>query len=487
MNILLASSEAVPFCKTGGLADVAGALAQVLARLGHRVALFLPRYRSVTGAGLPLEFLPGSFPVPIGDGAKRVRLARARWGPAEAYFVDCPVYFDRPGLYGEKGQDYADNDERFILFSRAVLEGAKFAGFKPDALHCHDWQTALIPAYLKFPYSIDAFYARAATVLTLHNIAYQGSFPKETLFLAGFGWSDFTPERLEFYGGFNFLKAGLVTSDILTTVSPTYAREIQAGPEFGRGMEGVLKHRSSDLHGVLNGIDVEAWNPGTDCALEKNYGPKDWTQGKAACKKSLRAQCGLQGQDGPLIGVVARLDPQKGLDLALEVLPAFLDARDGMQLAVLGTGEPALAEGYEKLALRFPGRAHFCGKFDETLAHRIYAGSDLFLMPSRFEPCGLGQMIAMRYGTLPVVTRTGGLADTVTDVSETSRPANGFVAAQATVEPLRKALETARQTFLERPAWSRLVKNAMGGDYSWRRSAQTYVELYSKAAGRKVV
>ncbi len=479
MNILIAASESVPFCKTGGLADVVGVLTQLLAnQLGHKVALFLPRYRAVNGTPFSLKSLPGQYWIPLGEGMERAGLLHAAWGKADVYFVDNPKYFDRDELYKTKAGDYPDNDERFIFFSRAVLEGAKFIGFRPDVIHCHDWQTALMPAYLKTHYHIDAFYVRTGTVLTIHNIAYQGLFSKDALFLAGFGWADFTPDKLEYYGGVNFLKAGLVYADALTTVSPTYAREIQGSAEYGRGLEGLLKFRSSDLHGILNGIDTETWNPETDPHLAGRFGLERLAAGKAEAKRALQSAAGLDPADVPLVGIVSRFDPQKGLDLAIEALDALLGAA-AFQLAVLGTGDLVLHEGFDRLARRHAGRVVFRTGFDEPFAHQIYAASDIFLMPSRFEPCGLGQMIAMRYGAVPVVVRTGGLADTVFE--EGARP-NGFVAAAPTADAIRAALGRALAAYGDRARWTALSRNAASGDYSWERSVLRYQELYEQAA-----
>lgn len=482
MNILLAASEAVPFCKTGGLADVTGALAQVLSRLGHDVRLFLPCYRAVESRTPTLRALPGQFLIPVGDDILPASLLSTTWGSATAYFIQSSKYFAREGLYQEAGKDYEDNDERFIYFSRAVLEAAKFLGFKPDIIHCHDWQTGLIPAYLKTLYRIDAFYVRTASLLTIHNIAYQGMFTKHALFLAGFGWTDFTPDRLEYYGGLNFLKAGLVFADTLNTVSPTYAREIQSSAEFGRGMEGLLRHRSRELHGVLNGIDVDFWNPETDNLLTRNYAAADLITGKAANKAALQKDCGFAENGAPVVGIVSRLDAQKGLDVVIDLAPWLISK--GARLVVLGTGDPQLQQAMQKLADSNKGFVCFRHGYDEPFAHKIYAGADLFLMPSRFEPCGLGQMIAMRYGTLPVVTRTGGLADTVRESEEASKPANGFMAERCSQDDVRSALERALALYARRDDWTARVKNAMAFDGSWKSSASVYLDLYQKAQGK---
>ncbi len=475
MKILMASSEAVPFCKTGGLADVVGALTQIFSRRGHQVCLFLPRYKTIHSGEFDIKPVAGSYAIPIGDDIERASLAWTQWGDASVYFVESPKYFSRDGLYGAEGKDYEDNDERFLFFSRAVLEGAKFVDFRPDVVHCHDWQTALLPAYLKLLYHIDAFYAKTGTLLTLHNLAYQGVFAKDSLYLAGFGWTHFTPDRLEYYGGFNFLKAGLVYADRLNTVSPTYAREIQESAVFGRGLDGVLRQRSADLRGILNGIDLDAWNPETDKALPKTYGAKDAEAGKAACKAAMRKECKLADSGrSPLLGVVSRLDPQKGLDLVVESIPRLVES--GAQLVVLGDGLPELRDDFRRLATRFPLAVYLHSSFDEAFAHRVYGAADLFLMPSRFEPCGLGQMIALRYGAVPVTTKTGGLADTVREAADHG-PANGFVAEHPTAGDLWGALERALAAYHRPGEWGARVKAAMAADYSWDRSAESYEAL----------
>ncbi len=483
MKILIAASEAFPFCKTGGLADVTGALAQVFSRTPDaEVVLFLPRYRNVGGGAFSLKAAGGSFLIPVGGRIETATMSRVQWGKAAVYFIENPKYFDRPGMYRAAAGDYEDNDERFIFFSRAVLEGAKFIGFKPDVIHCHDWQTGLVPAYLRTLYRIDSFYAKTASVFTIHNIAYQGMFPKETLLKAGFSWMDFTPERLEYYGGVNFMKAGLAFSDLITTVSPTYAGEIQYRPEFGHGMEGLLKHRTADLFGILNGIDEEIWDPATDTFLERGYELKSFARGKAASKKTLQKELGLEeNKDLILAGVVSRLDRQKGLDVLLPVLPEFLDK---MQLVVLGAGDPGLSDAFTSLASANPRRVAFRNGFDETLAHRIYGASDVFLMPSRFEPCGLSQMIAMRYGSLPVVTRTGGLKDTVYYNGE-PKDSNGFAIDAPDSGQLKSVLGHIVSLYGWRENWNMMVRNAMKGDYAWHRSAEAYIKLFNIAAQRR--
>ncbi|MCM2268049.1 MAG: glycogen synthase GlgA [Elusimicrobiales bacterium] len=483
MKILIAASEAFPFCKTGGLADVTGALAQVFSRgEGSEVVLFLPRYRNVGGGAFSPKATGGSFLIPVGGRMETATMSRVQWGKVAVYFIENPKFFDRPGIYRTAAGDYEDNDERFLFFSRAVLEGAKFIGFKPDVIHCHDWQTGLVPAYLRTLYRIDSFFAKTASVFTIHNIAYQGMFGKETLLKAGFSWLDFTPERLEFYGGVNYMKSALVFADLITTVSPTYASEIQYRPEFGHGLEGVLKHRTSDLFGILNGIDEEIWDPATDTFLERGYELKSFQRGKAAAKKALQKELGLEeNKDLILAGVVSRLDQQKGLDVLLKAAPDFVDK---MQFVVLGAGDPGLADAFGALAAAKPKRVAFKTGMDEALAHKIYGASDIFLMPSRFEPCGLSQMISMRYGALPVVTRTGGLKDTVFYNGE-PKDSNGFAIDNADPAQLHSVLGHIVSLYGWRENWNMMVRNAMRGDFAWGKSAEAYLKLFNIAVQRR--
>ncbi|MBI4377209.1 MAG: glycogen synthase GlgA [Elusimicrobia bacterium] len=472
MKILIAASEAVPFCKTGGLADVVGALGQKLGAAGHDVCLVLPKYRRVEASALeggiarPIE-------LPLGGQKVTASLRFLHRRAVSVYLVDYPTFYDREGLYGFDGKDYPDNDRRFILFCRAALEGCRAVGFKPDVIHCHDWQTALIPAYLKRSYGSDPFFADTASVLTIHNLAYQGNFGREALDQAGFSAEDFASDRFEYYGKFSFLKAGILCADRLSTVSATYAREIQESEERGFGFEGLLRKRGSDLEGILNGIDTELWNPETDSYLPARFSARDHARGKAVCKRAVQKEAGLRLEpQTPLVGIVSRLDYQKGLDLAIAAIAPRLGR---CQLAVLGEGDAALQQEFASMARRHPGMAHFRSGFDEAFAHLLYAGCDLFLMPSRFEPCGLGQMIAMRYGGVPVVTRTGGLADTVSESSSEGRPANGFVAKPGDTQDLGAALDRALAGYAGR------VKAAMESRFSWDQSVNAYLELYRKA------
>ncbi len=477
MKILVAASEAVPFCKTGGLADVVGALTQRLGGLGHDVCLFLPKYRAIRAASLE-GGIAHPLKVPLAGGTVDVGLSFLHRRGVSVYFVDYPLFFDREGLYGNAGQDHEDNDRRFALFSRAVLEGAKAIGFKPDVIHIHDWQTGLVAAHLKRHYNNDPHFMGTGCVFTIHNMAYQGNFPRAALETAGFSAEDFSSDGLEYYGKVSFLKSGIVHADKLTTVSAAYAREIQESPDRGFGLEGLLQRRTKDLHGILNGIDLEVWDPARDSSLAHRYSPTDAAVGKAACKEALQRECGLEIRgDRPVIGVVSRLDYQKGLDIALTALESRLDR---CQLLLLGTGDPSLTEMFAALERRHPGSVHFHRSFDEAFAHRAYSVSDIFLMPSRFEPCGLGQMIAMRYGAVPVVSMTGGLIDTVFEEPRDGRPANGFLCRPGDGEDLARALDRALAEF-GTPAWGGRVQAGMAGDFSWDRSVERYLDVFREA------
>ena len=479
MNIVIAASESFPFCKTGGLADVVGALCQQFAsRKGNKVLLFLPHYRNIVRVS-SLKVVPGVFLVPIGDRIEQVSLSYINWGNVLVFFVGNRKYFDRPELYRTREGEYVDNDERFILFCRAVLEGCKFIGFRPDLIHCNDWQTGLIPAYLKTVYKLDAFYTRTRSLYTIHNIAYQGHYPYSSFRKAGFHPVDYTPDKFEYYGGMSFLKSGIVFADNINTVSPNYAREIQSDPAMGFGLEGLLRYRSKNFCGIVNGIDTEVWDPELDPVLPVGYDAVEVVGGKAAAKQMLCQQCKLSFDlDKPLIGLVSRLDYQKGLDMVVEVIERM---KKRAQFVILGMGDPMLEKAFRSLARNNAGVVSYNGCLDEELAHRIYAGADLFLMPSRFEPCGLSQMIAMKYATVPVVSHVGGLVDTVkgyTGANETT--ATGFFIEPFSVQGIVSTLEKALKVFEDKKVWLRLMRNGMRQDVSWDKSARAYLELYKK-------
>ncbi len=480
MNIVMAASEAFPFCKTGGLADVAGALSQQLAaRKGNKVVLFVPHYRSIRRVS-SLKVVPGVFYIPVGDRIEQVSLSYVNWGHVLVFFVGNRKYFDRAELYFTKNGEYVDNDERFILFSRAVLEGCKFVGFRPDIIHCHDWQAALIPAYLKTVYKLDAFFTRTRSVLTIHNLAYQGHYSYSSFEKAGFYPVDFTPDKFEYYGGMSFLKSGIVFADNITTVSPNYAKEVQTNPAMGCGMEGLLRYRRKNFYGIVNGINTDVWDPEIDTMLPMGYDAASFAKSKAIVKQQLQQETGLEeNAKKPLVGVVSRLDYQKGLDMALGVMEKL---HGKMQFVVLGCGDPMLEKQCRDLAKKYPKDIAYIGKLDEELAHRIYGGADLFLMPSRFEPCGLSQMISMKYGTLPVVSKVGGLVDTVTGYKDggDNAAATGFFMSAINAGGILAALEKATSVYADKKTWNKLIKNAMLKDNSWDKSAEDYIDLYRK-------
>lgn len=480
MNIVLAASEAFPFCKTGGLADVVGALCQQFAGYkGNKVLLFLPHYRNIVRVS-SLKIVPGVYLIPVGDKIEQASLSYINWGNVLVFFVGNRKYFDRPDLYRDKEGEFPDNDERFIFFNRAVLEGCKFIGFRPDIIHCHDWQTGLIPAYLKTVYKLDAFYTRTRSLYTIHNIAYQGHYSYSSFRKAGFHPVDYTPEKFEYYGGVSFLKSGLVFADSINTVSPNYAREIQRDSAMGFGLDGVLRARSKNFCGIVNGIDTDIWDPEIDPVLSVGYDANESARGKLAAKLVLQQQCKLvQDSNKPLIGIVSRLDYQKGLDVVIDLIEKL---HKQVQFVILGKGDPLLEKAYQGLARSYAGTVSYTGRLDEELAHKIYAGADIFLMPSRFEPCGLSQLIAMRYGTLPVVSKVGGLVDTVIGFDgKNENTATGFFIDSFTQTGIYNAVAKALTLYTKnRVLWNRLMRSAMRQDVSWDKSAQTYLELYRK-------
>jgi starch synthase len=468
------AAEVAPFAKTGGLADVAGALPQALARLGHDVRVMLPRHRGVEAAAGALRVAVPRLAVPIGDRTVEGAILEGRLGDVPVYFVAHDGYYDRPALYGA-----SDDCERYVFFCRSVLAALPGLGWMPHVIHANDWQTGLIPVYLETLVRDAGAYADVASVFTVHNLAYQGVFWHYDLPMTGLGWDLFTPAGIEFYGHLSFLKGGLVFADLLTTVSPTYAREIQT-PEFGERLSGVLRERSADLIGILNGLDVEVWNPATDPDLPKRF-DRDDPGGKAACAAALRAEMGLPdtGARTPLVGVVSRLAEQKGIDLVAGAVPAI--RAGGGQLVVLGAGEAPLERLLGELAQAHPESVAVRIGFDDRVARRIYAGSDLFLMPSRYEPCGLGQLIALRYGTVPIVRRTGGLADTVRPWDPATGEGTGFLFDELSAAGAGAALGRAFAAHADPAAWRRLVANAMAADFSWDASAEAYVTCYRRA------
>lgn len=482
----MATSEAVPFAKTGGMADVCGTLPIELARLGHEVTLILPAYRGIAAAGLPIEPTGVQFEVAIGNKAVAGRYLRSKLsgGAVTVYFVEQNQYYDRPGLYQEHGQDYKDNCERFVFFSRAVLEAVRLLDLEVDVLHANDWQTGLVPAYLKVEYRGVPGYEQIGTLFTVHNMAYQGIFWHWDMLLTGLDWKYFNWQQMEFFGSLNLLKTGLIFSDRLNTVSPRYAEEIQAAP-LGCGLEGVLQHRRDVLSGIVNGVDYAEWNPQTDRNLPANYDAESLAQGKAACKAALQAKLGLPvSPRTPLLAFVGRIAEQKGIDLIVATIRDWVQSHDA-QWVILGQGEPRYEEQLALLSERFPQKVAARLEFSNALAHRIEAAADIFVMPSRFEPCGLNQLYSLKYGAVPVVRATGGLVDTITNLDARSAAdgtATGFSFADYSPLALAETLDRACNTYGQADAWQRLVQTGMRQDWSWTASARRYVDLYRATA-----
>jgi starch synthase len=493
MRIVIASSEAVPFAKTGGLADVATALANALTELGHSVWLVLPNYpqatsRGAVSNGIGIEPTGMHIEVPIGARHVSGGLLRARL-PGSAVtvlLIDQPGYYDRPGLYQSGGSDFRDNCERFVFFSRAVVAMAQQLCLRPDVIHANDWQTGLIPALLAIEGRGPNTFENVGSVFTIHNMAFQGLFWHWDMLLTGLDWRHFNWKQMEFFNQLNLLKTGLVFADLVTTVSPTYAREIQT-PEFGYGLDSALRSRRDDLVGILNGVDTKIWNPQTDAALPGSYSIADVEDGKRACKRALQSEMGLPTRaDVPLFAMITRLTDQKGLDLVAQAAESFL-SRD-VQLCVLGSGEAKYESWLTELAGKQSSKVAVRIGFDEAIAHRIEAGADLFLMPSRFEPCGLNQMYSLIYGTVPIVRSVGGLADSVVDATPQNLAhgtATGFCFSDYSAAALMEAIERALALFADKLEWIRLMRAGMNQDWSWRSSALQYVRVYERALAKR--
>jgi starch synthase len=491
MRIVLTASEAIPFAKTGGLADVTSALCESLASLGHQVSLILPYYPQVaarSGTPLPpLESTGLTFRIPIGQKQVVGRLLRTQLphSTVDVYLVDQPDYFDRPSLYQEAGRDYRDNCERFVFLSRAVLEAIRLLDLRPDIVHAHDWQTGLVPAMLKIENRHVSGCERTAAVFTVHNMAFQGIFWHWDMVLTGLDWKYFNWHQMEFFGNLNLLKSGLVFADVVTTVSPSYAQEIQS-PELGCGLHGVIRARGKDVVGILNGVDTAIWNPARDRNLAQTYTLATAASGKALNKAALLKRIGLPVRgDVPIIGMISRLTEQKGLDLFLARAEQILQM--DLQLVFLGSGEERFERALQDLALRHPDKVHAAIGFDDGLAHLIEAGADMYLMPSRFEPCGLNQMYSLMYGTVPLVREVGGLRDTVVNATPETlakHTANGFSFRDYDAGAFEATVRRAVAAFSDRAVWQQLIETGMSGDWSWRRSALQYQELFERAKSR---
>src|SRR5258705_6401179 len=459
MRILFVASEGLPFSKTGGLADVVEALPKTLVARGHEVAVVLPRYRGTKTTAIVMP----SLTIPLGS---RLRFPSVADGTVldgvRYFFVDDPPFFDRDGLYGGALGDYPDNAERYSEFCRAAIEIAKHV-WPADVIHCHDWQTAMVPVLLRSSYSDDPVMKDMPVVFTIHNMGYQGQFGKEVLDRAGIPIATFTPAGIEFYGNVNFLKAGIVYSDYVTTVSKRYAQEIQT-PEYGYGLNGVARARGKRLVGILNGVDYSTWNPAKDPYLPAKYSPKDLS-GKAVCKKDVLQVFGLPDDSGrPLLGIVSRFADQKGFDLIAEVAHEMM--REDLALIVLGTGERRYEDLFRALAGAYPERVVVKIAYDNAIAHKVETGPDMFLMPSRYEPCGLNQIYSLKYGTVPIVRATGGLDDTIEPWDVRSGKGTGFKFTEYTGEALLATIKQALLAFRDQSSWQTLMRNGMNKDFS---------------------
>jgi starch synthase len=477
MNIAFLASEVIPYAKTGGLADVAGALPKFLGRLGADVRVFMPYYREVRLKNLPLRTVIAKASLDLPGGPKDYSVLEHAADGFSVLFIVRDEFFDREALYGTPAGDYPDNGERFAFFARASLEAMRALGFRPDIVHGHDWQAATVFAYMKFIYASDPFFEKARSLFTVHNLAYQGLFAPEVLAAVGLPAFLFNMNDLEFYGKVNYMKAGILYATAVTTVSPRYSREIQT-PEFGCGLDGLLRSRSRALSGILNGVDYADWDPAVDRLIPANYGPSD-RNGKTVCKSGLLRMFGLEAAaNRPVAGMVTRLAGQKGVDIVCEALAGIFKL--GLAVVILGTGEQKIQEFLTEAHRKHPDRLGLKIAFDERMAHTIYAGSDLFLIPSRYEPCGLTQMYALKYGTVPVVRATGGLDDTIREFDSVARTGNGFKFEAAAAPALLAALGRALEVQSRKEDWDALVRNAMAADFSWTRSAREYLALYEK-------
>jgi len=480
MKILFVASEGLPYSKTGGLADVVEALPKALYQMGHEVAVLLPRYH----ANKINSVLVSSVSVALGDTLRFPALAEGKpHNGVRYFFVSDPAFFDRPQLYGDQNGDYPDNAERFTEFSRAAIEFIKRI-WLPDVVHCHDWQSALVPLLLRTQHADDPAVRSLPVVLTIHNLGYQGLFPETALRSSGLPASLFRVGALEFYGMVNFLKGGLLFADYLTTVSRRYAKEIQT-PEYGGGLHGVIQGRADRLVGILNGADYAEWSPQTDKLIAQNYSAQN-LEGKAACKKDLLEVFGLplENLDRPVIGIVSRFVDQKGFDLLAAIADELL--AEDLAITAIGSGQPEYEAVFQQMAQRYPHRVAVKIGYDNAVAHKVEAGADMFLMPSRYEPCGLSQIYSLRYGTVPVVRATGGLDDTVQNFDPRTKQGTGFKFEEYNGPALRACLQTALATYRDPAAWCALQANGMARDFSWKASAASYVTLYEAAKRSRI-
>lgn len=466
MNIAFVSSEAVPYAKTGGLADVSGALPLELEKLGHNVILIMPYYQVIKKKNLPVK--------KIAENAYVTNAGRN----LHVYFIENDEYFDRPELYGTPQGDYPDNAMRFGYFCKAVLELLPKINFHPEIIHTNDWQTAMIPFFLKTTQKDNQFYKNTKTVITIHNMAYQGLFDAQTIPELGLSWDVFKPnDGIEFYGKVNFLKAGLISVDAINTVSEKYSREIQT-EEYGCGLDGVLREQGGHVYGIINGVDYTQWNPEVDGLIAKKYNIHDLS-GKKECRKDLLKEYKISAHDQtPVIGIISRLADQKGFDILAEGILEI--AKLDLRIVLLGTGDEKYHKLFTEIKEKYPEHFGISIAFNNTLAHKIEAGSDMFLMPSRYEPCGLNQIYSLKYGTVPIVRATGGLNDTIEDFNSVTEKGNGFKFEEYTKAALIATTKKALHVFKDARLWKKLMHNGMNQDFSWRKSAEKYIEMYGK-------
>lgn len=487
MKIAIVASEAVPFSKTGGLADVTGTLFKEYSKMGKDVFLFVPLYRKTKEEfGEKIHDTGIEFDILLGNQAKKCRLKtlqtiKKNTKVGRVVFIANDELFDRDELYGTAHGDYPDNDMRFVFFCKSFIEACKRLDICFDIIHCHDWQTGLIPLYIKTLYKDVSVFKDTKTIITIHNIGYQGIFPAHTLYITGLDWQIFNPEGIEFYGNLNLLKAGILWADAVATVSKTYAREIIT-PEFGFGLDGVMRKRADSLFGVSNGIDYDEWNPSTDRFLPARYNTSRLS-GKLKCKGKLIKICSFSDELNlesriPILCFIGRLVYQKGIDLLIEAIHRLVE--NNLYIVIIGKGDDYYIRQIDSLKIRMGRRLFFYCGFDDAFAHLAYAGSDIFLMPSRYEPCGLGQIIAMRYGTIPVARKTGGLVDTIEDCSKDYSKCTGFLFEGYSVDAFIEKIRGAIDAYSNKKSWDRIIRNAMSRDFSWEKSANMYLDIYRK-------
>ena len=483
MKILFATSEITPFSRAGGLADVSCELPLSLAGMGHQVSIVTPKYRQARNVKPPLKLLNTQLEVPISWMKKTAQIFQSGISnQVTVYLIGRDDLYDREGLYGNEYGDYQDNAERFIFFSRAVLELCLALDLSPDIIHCNDWQTGLIPVYLKTLYAQNPSLQSTASLFTIHNLGYQGLFWHYDLHLTGLGWELFTPKALEFFGKLNLMKAGIVFADILNTVSPNYRKEILT-PANGFGLEGVLKTRETDLYAVLNGVDYQIWDPAQDPFIAATYSPSE-LENKKTCKSHLQELFHLKKKgEIPVAAIISRLLDRKGLDLVSQIFPRLMELE--IEIIFMGQGIEQYQSWVLEMVDRYPGLIGLEMGYNGPLAHQIQAGSDFLLMPSRYEPCGLDQLYALKYGTIPIVRAVGGLEDTVEDYNPQTDQGTGFKFKEYEGEKLLQTLQRALAVYRDKPRWRRLLQRAMSQDFSWGKSASQYQTLYQKALEKK--